>query len=154
VKTTRWVLLLSFLGTVANGAEVYKSTDKNGVPTYSDRPSANSQPVFVATPRAGRPGNNLAARSETTQPTPPPAQPGAQQAAAAPAAPKTDAQTPEQRAEERTQKCAQARERATKYTDAHKLYREGANGEREYLTDGEIDEARGRATADVSTWCS
>jgi hypothetical protein len=154
VKTTRWVVLLTFLAAVANGAEVYKSTDKNGVPTYSDRPSENSQPVFVATPRAGRSGNTAAARPDGAQPNPTAPQPGAQQAAAAPKPPAADAQTPEERAAERTTKCAAARERAEKYTAAHKLFREGTNGEREYLTDGEIDEARARAAADVSTWCS
>lgn len=154
MKTTRWVLLLTFLGTIANGAEVYKSTDKNGVPTYSDRPSANSEPVFVATPRAGRAGNAVTARPDSPQPNASQPPPDARQAAAAPDAPKNDAQTPEARAEERTKKCAVARERAEKYAASHKLYREGANGEREYLTDGEIDEAKGRAAADVSTWCS
>jgi hypothetical protein len=138
------------LGTVANGAEVYRSTDANGVPTYSDRPNANSVPIYVATQQPGRSGNTVAPR-----PAAPPANanaaPATQQAAAArePGA----QQTPAERAAERAKNCTIARERVEKYAVAHRLYRDAGNGQREYLTDGEIDEARARAAADVSTWC-
>src|SRR5882672_6824617 len=69
VKTTRWALLLALLGTVAHGAEVYRSKDASGVVSYSDRPEGpNSETVYVATPQAGRPGNAItppAARKAT-----------------------------------------------------------------------------------------
>jgi hypothetical protein len=140
---------LAFLGTVAHGAEVYRSTDANGVPSFSDRPGENSEPVFIATPRPGR-----TAAAPTERPSA-----AAQQAATAarPAAPPASAaasqQTAAERAAERAKNCGLARERSTKYETAHRLFRETPNGEREYLTDGEIDEAKARAAADVATWC-
>jgi hypothetical protein len=154
VKTTRWALLLSaLLGTVANGAEVYRSTDANGVATFTDRPNENSVPVYVAAPRAGRPGNTVAARPAAPPANANAATPGTQQAAAASGADQRVQQTPAERAAERTKNCAVARERVDKYAVSHRLYRDVGNGQREYLTDGEIDEAKARAAADVATWC-
>ena len=151
MKTTRWALLLAVLGTAANGAEVYRSTDANGVPTYSDRPNSNSESIHVATPRAGRAGNTVAARPAAPKPNA--AEPGAQPAAANAAAGEPPQQTAAEKSAERAKNCGVARERVSKYAVAHRLYRETAGGEREYLTDGEIDEARARAAADVATWC-
>jgi hypothetical protein len=155
VKTTRWALLLAFLGTAATGAEVYRSTDANGVQTFSDRPNGNSEAIYVATPRPGRPGNTVAAR-----PAPAQANPAAATAEAAPAAPPARPPpaeaTPAERAERaaiREKNCGIARARSEKFQVSHRLYREEANGERVYLTAAEMDEAKARAAADVATWC-
>jgi hypothetical protein len=141
---------LAFLGTVANGAEVYRSTDENGVPVYSDRPDLNSERIYIATSRP----NDTAASRPAAPAEPAATEPaaGTQQAANA-AGEEAPQQTAEERAAERTKNCATARERQEKYATAHRLYRDLGDGQREYLTDGEIDEARNRATADVATWC-
>jgi hypothetical protein len=141
---------LALLGAVANGAEIYRSTDANGVPTFSDRPNENSVAVYVAAPRPGRAGNTVTARPAAPPANTAAAAPGTQQAAAAG---ERVQQTPAERAAERVKKCGVARERAEKYTVSHRLYRDAGNGQREYLTDGEIDEAKARAAADVATWC-
>lgn len=146
MKTTRWALLLVFLGTAASGAEVYRSTDANGVPTFTDRPSGNSEPIYVATPRPGRPGNTVAPRSAA-----PPAN-AVPQAAPAEEQPPAE-QVAAERAAARVKNCGIARERADKFAVSHRLYREVANGEREYLSAQEMDEAKARAAADVATWC-
>jgi hypothetical protein len=153
VKTTRWALLLALLGTAANGAEVYRSTDANGVPTFSDRPDANSETIYIATPRAGRPGNTVAARPAAPQANANAAQPGTQPAAANAAAGQPPQQTAADKAAQRAKNCDTARERAAKYAVAHRLYRDTGNGEREYLSDSEIDDAKAKAAADVATWC-
>ena len=147
MKTTRWALLFALVGTVAHGADVYRSTDANGVPTYSDRPDGKSERVYVATPRAGRPGNAIA-----SQPAAAPAN-AARSSTQQSAATEGAQQTTVEKAAERVKNCATARERQQKYSISHRLYREVANGEREYLTEGEMDEAKGRAAADVATWC-
>jgi hypothetical protein len=147
VKTTRWALLLAFVGTLAHGADVYRSTDANGVPTYSDRPDGKSERVYVATSRPGRPGNPITPQAAPASATA--AQAGAPQAAAA----EGPQQSAAEKAAERMKNCTTARERQQKYSISHRLYREVANGEREYLTDGEMDEAKARAAADVATWC-
>ena len=150
MTSIRWPVLLALLGTAAYGAEVYRSTE-NGVVSYSDRPSEKSEAVLVTAPRPGRPGNpiaprdtkNAAGNAQTN------AQPGDQ---AAPPGDKPQ-QTAAERAAGRAKNCQDARARQTKYEQSHRLYRVLPNGEREYLKDGEIDEARAHAAADVGTWC-
>ena len=150
MKTIRWPLLLALLATAAYGGQVYKSTDANGNVVFSDRPSDKSEPVNVAVPLPGRPGNPI---------TPPDAkaaagsqQPGAQANAAA-GEKKEKVQTPAEKDAERAKNCATARERKTRYDEAHRLYKPGPNGDREYLNATEVDEARAKAAADVATWC-
>jgi hypothetical protein len=41
-----------------------------------------------------------------------------------------------------------------KYDTAHKLYKPLPNGERQYLTDQEMDAARAEARKTVDEWCS
>ena len=157
MRTTRWALLLALLGTAANGAEVYRSMDANGVPTYTDRPNGNSQQIHVATPRAGRPGNTIAPRAPAEAAGA--AQTAARAATAArgqePAEPAAEAAAPSaaEVAAQRTKNCEIARGRNDKLAVAHRIYREGANGEREYLNDAQMDEAKAQAAADVATWC-
>lgn len=152
MKTTRWALLLAFLGSLAHGAEVYRSTDANGVPSFSDRPDQNSELVVIATTRPGRP-----AATPTQRPTAAAQQasnatrPGTEQAAAAGEQPPQ--KTAAERAADRVKNCATARDRNTKFELSHRLYRTTPSGEREYLSDREIDEARAKAAADVATWC-
>ena len=150
MKPIRWPLLLALLATGAYGGQVYKSTDANGNVVFSDRPGDKSEPVNVAVPAAGRPGNPI---------TPPAAkaaagaQAGNAQANAAGDPKKEKVQTPAEKDAERAKNCASARERKTRYDESHRLYKPGPNGDRVYLNDAEIDEARAKAAADVATWC-
>jgi hypothetical protein len=57
------------------------------------------------------------------------------------------------KAERRAENCAIARGRVERYSISHRLYRSLPDGEREYLSDAEIDEARARAEADTKEWC-
>ena len=120
---------------------VYRSIAPDGTVVYSDRPSEGATPVVLATSQAVQSSSQRTA----ARPRPNPAssaagRPEGQQSAA-------------DRAAERARNCATARERVEQYSTAHRLYRTLENGEREYLNDGEIDEARNRAAADVETWC-
>jgi hypothetical protein len=56
-------------------------------------------------------------------------------------------------AERRVKNCEIAQDRVERYEISHRLYRTTPDGEREYLSDAEIDEARTRAQADVQEWC-
>lgn len=149
MNTTRWVLLSALLAAcAANGAEVYRSTDASGNVRYSDRPDGDgAQSVYVATPRAGRPGNTVAPRQAAKPAADEQAAPGGEQAR------ERVEPTPQERAAERAKNCQTARERQEKYAVSHRLYREQPNGERAYLNDAEIDEAKAKAAADVKTWC-
>jgi uncharacterized protein DUF4124 len=153
MKTLRWPLLLALLATAAASADVYRSTDAKGTVVYSDRPSdVNAEPMVVTTPKPGRPGNAIApkaadaqANAANGQNAPGDKTQGAQKGA------KKEPTAAEQ--EDKAKNCQAARERKQKYDMSHRLFRTGANGDREYLNDAEIDEARARAAADVQTWC-
>ena len=142
------LILLGAFG--AQGAEVFVSKDANGNVRYSDRPvDPSSKPVFVAAlPHSGRSGS-----------PPPAAQPNeaAKDDAAKPGDPNLGIQgetvSPTQQAEIKTKNCGVAKQRQQTYTEAHRLFKTDASGQRVYLSDSEIDQARARAEADVHTWC-
>ena len=46
-----------------------------------------------------------------------------------------------------------ARERNDRYALSRRLYRTNADGERYYLDDAAVAEARAKAAADVEDWC-
>jgi hypothetical protein len=46
-----------------------------------------------------------------------------------------------------------ARETQERYTLSRRLFRTNAVGEREYLDDAAVAEARAKAAADVKDWC-
>jgi uncharacterized protein DUF4124 len=145
--------LLMLVVAAAHGADVYRSTDANGTVSYSDRPqSDDAQPIRVAVtrPAAARSAAPAARSSaDAAAPAAPAAAPGDPNAGiAAEAGP-----TPTQLAEQRAKNCTVARERQSSYSQAHRLYRALPNGEREYLSDSEIDKARTQAEADIKTWC-
>jgi hypothetical protein len=143
--------LLILAATAATGAEIYVSTDANGVVTYSDRPETlGAQPVLVAT---GRPGRSATPRAAAA---PRPAAPAAAGTAANPTDPNARVQgelDPKQVADQRAKNCDIARSRQTNFTTARRLYKQLENGEREYLSDSDIDKARAQAEADVKAWC-
>jgi hypothetical protein len=142
-------LLLAFVGMAAYGADVYRSTAADGSVTFSDRPQgSDSQTVFVATTRAARP-------ALAPQPTAPAAQNAA--AAAPPQAPEVptlpEGPTSTELRAQRQKNCEIAREREQRYELSRRLYKTNADGEREYLDDAAVAEARAKAAADVKDWC-
>ena len=144
-------LLLALLGTTAYAADVYRSTAPDGTVVYSDRPeSADSQFVYSATPRAQRTQPGSAASTSRpgsaggTASSPP-------QAPAIPTLP--DGPPSAQLKAERQKNCEIARETQQRYTLSRRLFRTNAVGEREYLDDAAVAEARSKAAADVKDWC-
>lgn len=53
----------------------------------------------------------------------------------------------------RSEQCKQAQERYKTYIESRRLYRETADGKREYLTDAELSAARIQAKKDVDEFC-
>ena len=134
-------LALLAAGTL-NGAEVYRYVDENGNVAYSDRPiGQNAETIIVTTsapiapPRPASPAQPAAAAPEETVER------------------QRREPTPEERAADRAANCTIARERVERYAISRRLFRPLPDGEREYLSDAEIDEARARAAADVQEWC-
>ncbi len=53
----------------------------------------------------------------------------------------------------RSENCEKAKTRKVKYNISRRLYRELENGERDYLTDDELDQERANAQKLVNEWC-
>ena len=129
---------------------VYKWVDDDGIPQYTDRPpmdvdaqstgivSKRTNPAAVQA-RVDRQSDSNAARSQRREEE-------AEDAAAA---------EDERMAnlKQREENCKQARQQAETYETSRRLYRPLPNGEREYLTDEELDNARADARASVREWC-
>lgn len=136
-------LTLALVATSSIAAEVYRSVAVDGTVIYSDRPfGRNSEAIFIAT-------------TEPASRPPAPVPPAAPESSAAATTSEQQPREPTaaERAEDRAKNCATARDRVERYDISHRLYRTLPNGEREYLDDAEIDDAKARAAADVENWC-
>jgi Domain of unknown function (DUF4124) len=149
VRITHGALLLTLLGTAAYGADVYRSTAADGTVSYSDRPQgADAQFVFsasspAAAARVEAPAGT--ARGAATDAAPPP------EAPANPTLP--DGPSSRELNEQRQKNCEIARERLDRYAVSRRLFRTNTAGDREYLDDAAVAEARAKAAADVEDWC-
>jgi hypothetical protein len=140
-------LLLALLGTAAHGADVYRTTAPDGTVSYTDRPQgADSEFVYSATPR----GPRTVPATQTGQ-TAGPAVAAPPEAPAVPTLP--DGPSAAELRAQRQKNCEIARERNDRYTVSRRLFRTNAAGEREYLDDAAVAEARAKAAADVQDWC-
>jgi Domain of unknown function (DUF4124) len=141
------IILLAALP--ATAAEVYRSVDENGTVVYSDRPDhEGNERVYVATTRPGTPRTAVTSRTAAQEAQPAPGEGetlGIEQ--------RREPSTAEL-ADQREKNCSIARDRVEQYGVAHRLYRTLPDGEREYLTDSELGQARAKAEADVANWCS
>jgi hypothetical protein len=138
-------------GTATYAAEIYRSTAPDGTVSYSDRPQgADAQFVVSTTPRP-RPAAP-AAQAPSTQRANPGTATAEPEAAAAPA-PLPAGPSAQALREQRQKNCEVARERLDRYTLSRRLFRTNDAGEREYLDDAAVAEARAKAAADVEDWC-
>jgi len=144
-------LLLTLLGTAAYAADVYRSTAPDGTVSYSDRPQgADAQFVQSTTPRA-RPA--APAPASGTQPASSRSAAGDPQAATAPTPLPATGPSSQELRDQRQKNCEVARERLGRYELSRRLFRTNDAGEREYLDDAAVAEARAKAAADVEDWC-
>ncbi|MGB5166173.1 MAG: DUF4124 domain-containing protein [Woeseiaceae bacterium] len=140
-------LLLAVSPTLAS--EIYKWTDENGNVHYGDVPSGN--PTEERLDIGYRRSDNSAIRSrvEARQER----QENSRQAAEDRDKEEQSAAEEAAAAEQKQQQCEDSRARLQSYLSARKLYREDANGERVYLDEAGIDEARQRAEEAIAEYC-
>lgn len=130
-------------------AVVYKWVDAQGKLQYGDRPPDGVHAEVVELL-----GNHVPRTS------PPPASTAAPQAAKAAARPPGAQDDGAKKAvdddvsQTREKQCADAQEHYKKLIEGRKLYKAGADGEREYLTSEQIDAERVNAKRDVDSICN
>ena len=140
-------LTLIVAGAPAAG-QIYKWTDEEGNVHFTDKPE-------------GRDTERVAIQSRRTNPEQVQAERQARAEAAAKAAEEEAAAKPQgpteeelqARAEERAQKCTKYREKLQRFVQSRRIYREDENGERVYLSEEEMQEAREEAENLVQQYC-
>lgn len=144
-------LLLASLGTAANAADIYKSTAPDGTVIYADRPIGADAEFVTTVVTRSRPASAPATAPANAAGTAPANAEALPEAPAAPTLP--DGPTSAELREQRQKNCEIARERYERYQLSRRLYRTNAAGEREYLDDAAVADARAKAAADVQDWC-
>lgn len=148
MRQLAWSILL-LLPSGVFAADIYRSVDENGRTVFSDRPGESDavERIEVST-AAGRTAQAGAAGTDDAS-----GETEADESESALGAQIPRESTPEEIASDRARNCEYARQMQETYSTAHRLYRTGSDGEREYLSDAEIDAARSRAQSNVAEWC-
>jgi hypothetical protein len=126
------------------GAELYKYIDKDGKTVYSDQPPANvdSKQLHVNTGVSTSPAKSATARDKELDK-------GREEARDK--AKKADVEANNSKVAE--QKCAQAQATYRTYQDGGKLFKYTKDGERELLSDDEIEAKRKESKQDMDEAC-
>ena len=126
------------------GAELYKYVDKDGKTVYSDQPPSNvdSQQLHVNTGVSSTPANSAVARDKAQEKG---------REAERDKAKKAEAEANNAKVAE--QKCAQAKQDYQTYQDGGKLFKYNKDGEREYLSDEEIEAKRKSSKQEMDEAC-
>jgi hypothetical protein len=152
-------LVLAGLTAVAGAETVYKWTDSTGQIHYTDLPprQADAKILGVFEQQVGdledessdyEGGDDYGDQGDdTTTPSSPEQFPDPPPSNEAIAASKADAE------KLRVEHCKMAQERYKQYSEARRLFRE-TNGQRVYLTDKELTDARAKAKQTVDDYCS
>jgi hypothetical protein len=133
-----------------SAANVYKWKDTQGRVHYTDKPPPADGTLISIEPTwySRRDGSPPPARAAASTPTAPPDV----QAPAAEAALRNAVQNDVANA--RTEQCKQAQERYQNYVVSRRLFKEGEKGERVYLSDAELTEARLNAKREMDETCA
>jgi len=150
LRSTLIILMLAGLATVAAADTVYKWVDGSGQVHYTDlppdQPGAKLLGVFEREIILQNDGEDAANGAE---PEVYDSGPALEEEATAEAAAAVQRDLDAVRSDQ----CKQAQERYKTYIESRRLYRETADGKREYLTDAELSAARIEAKKDVDQFC-
>ena len=151
-------LLMAGLTVVAAADTVYKWSDSSGQIHYTDLPPtqvgakilsvSHQESSYLDDESSGDQGDDNGDNSDA-QGVPPPGGDSSEPAVdlAAMAAVQRDVSGA------KAKQCKEAQERYQRYIESRRLYRETADGKREYLTDQQLTEARVRAKQSVDEYC-
>lgn len=148
-------LLLGLTGTAvllagaASAGEIYRYTDENGNVVYVDRP-ADDAPVERMNIQS-RPTNPTAIQARVAERAA--ATETAEERRQARAEAKKAEEAEKAAAQERADRCQIARNRMETLVTSRQLFRQDENGERDYLEEDEIMEARAKVQAQIEETC-
>lgn len=154
-----WVILMAGVAATATAETVYKWIDGAGQVHYTDLPPRQGDAKILGvyqqeagTIDEGESDDYTEEGSDESSPPPPSAT-----AQNTPEPPVSDAAMAAAEADAlkaKVEQCKAAQDRYQRYIDSRRLFRETADGKREYLTDKELTEARGRAKQAVDDYCN
>jgi hypothetical protein len=140
---------------ILSAQTVYRSVDDAGNVSFADRPpmfqESGNAPVDVLRMEIHLTDRNALAANLEEKAKVNEARAVAKEISNQQAAEDADLQARQN--EHRRANCDLANARLTKYRQARRLYRDLGDGEREYLTDDELDTERSNAASEVSDWC-
>ena len=144
------VLSAAALMTSAGAGEIYKYVDEEGKVHYVDRPTGESGEERLAITYSGTSSAAVSAQTKRRQDYM-----EALDEARSETESRREAEA-QARAEmeARAAKCQESRARLESYLQAHRLYRQDESGERQYLDDEQILEARRKAEEANQEHCS
>ena len=150
LRRTIVTLMLAGLATMAAAETVYKWVDSSGQVHYSDLPPTESGARIVGVYEreqiiSGQDGSGEQGDANGTYDAGPALEEEGSNSAAAAVQRDLD--------QARSEQCKQAQERYKTYIESRRLYRETADGKREYLTDAELSAARIEARKAVDEFC-
>jgi len=150
MKPTVTLALALLLAAGAQAGDVYVTKDAQGRPIYTDTPATiPAQKVGIASTSTD-PATVQKRYADQMK------QYATDDASASKAAAGADdpAKAKQLSAEDKAKRCADARQRYQSYMDAHRLYEDGPDGQRRYLTSEEIDASRASAKQVMDQFCS
>ena len=137
---------LMFSGAALSG-EIYKWTDEDGNVHYEDRPTGEEVELVAFTTSTD--SSAVRASIDTRR---------ANESARADQRSKRDEDAQEAAeaqlaADQRIRQCEESRARMETYLTSRRLYKQGDDGERVYLDDAQIMDARSEAQEDIQKYC-
>lgn len=155
-------LVVAGLTAVAAADTVYKWADSRGQIHYSDLPptqaGARILGVFEETTESSSEGEDEGEQGGETEgggnDGTPATTPAGEEPAEPPAPNETVAAVQADVAKARSTQCKEAQDRYKLYVESRRLFRQTADGKRQYLSDQELAEARVRAKQSVDEFCS
>ncbi len=146
------VTLLAMCASVASANEIYKWTDADGNVIYGDRPQEDSvgsvERVAIASRRTDAASVSAAVDARRERDT------ARNDARSARESAERDAAEARAEAEQLAQRCGEYRARLEKMLVSRRLYRLNEEGQREFLDDAGIQEARSALQERIQEMCS
>lgn len=143
------LMVVLALGAGVASADVYKFTDEKGNVLYTDKPATlPAERLNVQSKKTDVVA--VQARQEAEAKRLQDADRARQQASGQQA---DQAAAKELTAKDKAERCTKARERYDSYMNSQRLYQQGENGQRRYLSDAELDAARNSAKVTMDELC-